>query len=216
MSEWGINQLDSKFDGEVSNRVEFTGQNWAGSSWKRSIIRPMSDPDLIDAQLAPLLQFIEEGIPFNKHLGLTVELLQPGRAVLRVPWAENLVGDIFRPSVHGGVTSMLIDTAGGCACFTKLHDVRDRASTVDLRVDYLRPMAGKDLYCQAELLRLGNHVAVCRMEVFGGPGPWLGGPVDAKVVATGQGAYNIIRKGDSLAVLEAFDGLGGDPEKPEG
>ncbi len=163
----------------------------------------------IDRRYAPLVQFIEQGIPFNAHLGLTVELLDDGRAVLRVPWAQHLVGDVFRPSVHGGVTSMLIDTAGGCCCFTRLMDPADRASTVDLRVDYLRPMAGKDLYCEAEVIRLGNKVAVCGMEVYGGPGPWLGGPADSKVIATGRAVYNILRKGDSLAALQAIDGLGG-------
>jgi uncharacterized protein (TIGR00369 family) len=163
---------------------------------------------IIEARFEPLVQFIEQGIPFNKHLGLTCELLDEGRAVLRIPWAPELIGDVLRPAVHGGVTSMLIDTAGGCCCFTQLMDPGDRASTVDLRVDYLRPMANEDLYCQAKLIRLGNKVAVCRMEVFSGPGPWNGGDEDAKIIATGQGVYNVIRKGDSLAMLQAIDLLG--------
>jgi len=165
----------------------------------------MSDLPLIADGFSPLVDFIEGGIPFNLHLGLKVELLRAGEAVLRIPWGDHLVGDVFRPSVHGGVTSMLIDTAGGCVCFTQLMNPEDRASTVDLRVDYLRPAAHLDLYCQAAIIRLGNKVAVCRMEVFSGPSPWVGGPADAKPIATGQGVYNVLRQGEGGGPGDKFD-----------
>ena len=77
-------------------------------------------------------------------------------------------------------------------------------------MDYLRPTAGDDLYCEAEVIRLGNKVAVCGMQVFAGPGPWLDGPADSKVIATGRAVYNIVRKGDSMVALQAYDRLRGD------
>ena len=143
----------------------------------------------IDRRYAPLVQFIEQGIPFNAHLGLTVELLDDGRAVLRVPWAQHLVGDVFRPSVHGGVTSMLIDTAGGCCCFTRLMDPADRASTVDLRVDYLRPGRQELLRGQGRVMRMGNRVGVADMHVSSVAEP-------DRVIASGKGVYNISRRPD--------------------
>lgn len=149
-----------------------------------------------EPRFAPLVQFLEQGIPFNRHLGLRVILLDPGRAVCCVPWADHLIGDALRPAIHGGVTSMLIDTTGGCACFTQMMKGSDRMSTLDLRVDYLRPLAHADTYCQAQVMRLGNRVGVCRMEVFAGRSPWVGGAADALPVATGQGVYNLVRKGD--------------------
>lgn len=146
----------------------------------------MSDADdaLSPERAAELIEWFERGIPFNVMLGLRVDAFTRGRAVLRLPWQDALVGDVARPSLHGGVTSMLADTAGGAACFAMLDRPTDRVSTVDLRVDYLRPGAGEDVVCRAEVLRMGNRVGVTRMEVF----------VGETNVATGHGVYNILRR----------------------
>jgi len=141
--------------------------------------------------LPRIIQFMEEGIPFNRYVGVKCVSIGQGECVLRVPWRDELVGDPFRPAVHGGVTSMLVDTAGGAACFSLLERYTDRVSTVDMRVDYLRPGAGGDLYCRGRVIRMGNRVAVTRMEVFVGQVDDPAGPI-----ATGSGVYNVLRKGD--------------------
>jgi uncharacterized protein (TIGR00369 family) len=134
-----------------------------------------------------LITWFERGIPFNHHLGLRLDALERGHAVLRIPWRAELVGDVERPAVHGGVTSMLVDTAGGAACFAMLDHESDRVSTVDLRVDYLRPGGGEDLVCAATIVRMGNRVAVARMEVYSGH-------LSSPPFATGHGVYNILRR----------------------
>jgi uncharacterized protein (TIGR00369 family) len=139
-----------------------------------------------------LREWFERGIPFNRMLGLVVERIERGHAVLRMPWRDELVGDLARNAVHGGVTSMLVDTAGGAACFAMLDAEDDRVSTVDLRVDYLRPGGAADLWCRAEIVRMGNRVGVARMEVYSGGLPAPGAP--AKPIATGQGVYNVVRR----------------------
>ena len=145
-------------------------------------------------ELRRFAAFMQDQIPFNRLLGIRVDLLESGRCVLRVPWRDELVGDPFRPTVHGGVTSALLDTAGGTACFSMLESYEDRVSTVDLRVDYLRPGAGQDLVCLADVVRMGNRVAVARMEVHLGELPEPGD--GAAPLATGQGVYNVLRRGD--------------------
>lgn len=146
----------------------------------------MSIPE-IDPRLAPLLQFIEAGIPFNQYLGLKVIGLVRGECWLRIPAAAHLVGDPFRPAIHGGVISTLADVAGGAACFTMMKSHRDRVSTVDLRIDYLRPgVADRDLVGGARVLRMGNKVAVVRIEVFSGDDR-------ESPVAFGQAVYSVLR-----------------------
>jgi len=145
-----------------------------------------------DARREFLRHWFEQGIPFNRMLGLVVERIERGHAVLRMPWRDELVGDVARGAVHGGVTSMLVDTTGGAACFAMLDEDEDRVSTVDLRVDYLRPGAPADLWCRAEIVRMGNRVGVARMEVFSGGLPDPGSP--ARPIATGQGVYNVVRR----------------------
>ena len=147
-------------------------------------------PD-IDEHLGPLADFMERGIPFNRHLGMKVASLSVGACRLELPFDEVLVGDPTRPALHGGVISTLADTAGGLACFSTLESAEDRVSTVDLRVDYLRPAPPQTLWCAAHVVRAGNRVAVTRMEVFAGEGE----PNErSEPVATATGVYNVVRR----------------------
>lgn len=117
--------------------------------------------------LAGIARFMEARIPFNRHFGLKVAGIEPGRVVLRLPWADHLVGDPIRPALHGGVTSMLLDNAGGVAAFSTFTTGRDRCSTIDLRIDYLGPgPVGRDLFAEARVVRRGKRVVFCRMEAY--------------------------------------------------
>lgn len=150
---------------------------------------PDPDPALAPKRHATLVEWFERGIAFNRAMGLRVDALARGSCVLRIPWRDDFVGDEQRAALHGGVTSMICDTAGGCACFTMLDRDSDRVATVDLRVDYLRPGGPADVVCHARVVRMGNRVAVARMEVFSGV-PREG----ADPIATGQAVYNIVRR----------------------
>jgi uncharacterized protein (TIGR00369 family) len=132
-----------------------------------------------------LKHFFEERIRFNALLRMKVEHLGPGTATLRVPYFDDLVGDPFRPALHGGVVSTLVDTVGGMAAFTAVRP-GDRVATVDLRVDYLLPAAPADLIGEAKIVRIGNRVAVCDMLVHQGD--------PQRHVATGKGVYNVTRR----------------------
>jgi uncharacterized protein (TIGR00369 family) len=134
-----------------------------------------------------LARFFEENVNFNKLLGIKVDELRDGHARLRVPFRDELVGDPFRLVLHGGVLSSLIDTAGGMAGFTTVTP-DDRLSTVDLRVDYLRPAGAEDLVAEAKVLRVGNRVAVCDIVVHHGD--------PERPVATGTAVYNVRRAAD--------------------
>lgn len=132
-----------------------------------------------------LLDFFEHRIPFNAWLGMKVEQVGGGRARVRVPFRPELVGDPLRPALHGGVLSALADTAGGLAAWGALPDPSTgRLATVDLRVDYLRPGRLEDLVCDAELVRLGNRVAVTKMAL------WQAGDHG---VAEARAVYNVVR-----------------------
>ncbi len=131
--------------------------------------------------LAALITFFEEGIPFNRHLGLKVDRLGTDTVVLRAPFAPHLVGDPFRPAIHGGVISTLADTAGGLAVFAQVADLDARVSTVDLRIDYYAPGAMLDLIAEATVVRLGNRVGVVRILIHQGGPP----------IAEGKGVYNV-------------------------
>lgn len=130
-----------------------------------------------------LIRFFEEGIPFNRYLGLKVVDISAGHCTLRVPYQPALVGDASRPAIHGGVISSLADTAGGLAVFSMAGSVEARVSTVDLRVDYYSPAPLEDLYAVAEVVRLGNRVGIARIAIHSGD--------PTRVLAEGKGVYNV-------------------------
>ncbi|MCA9587741.1 MAG: hotdog fold thioesterase [Myxococcales bacterium] len=136
-----------------------------------------------------LRQIMEELIPFNRFLGVRVTEARDGFARLEIPFRPELVGDPLRPALHGGVLSALADTAGGMAVWMGIADPAGRVSTIDLRVDYLRPGRLEVLVAEATVVRLGNRVGVADVRLF-----HPDAPNDA--VATGKGVYNIMIKKD--------------------
>ena len=131
-----------------------------------------------------LKHLMEEAIPFNRLLGVRLAHLERGKARLEVPFREELVGDPLRPALHGGVLSALADAAGGAAVWASVDDERARISTIDLRIDYLRPARLELIVAEASVVRLGNRVGVVDVRLFH-PG------AEAETTATGKGVYNI-------------------------
>jgi uncharacterized protein (TIGR00369 family) len=140
-----------------------------------------------------LIRFFEEGIPFNQHLGMKVLAMDGlkeaadhrsfGSCRVLIPYKPALVGDPFRPALHGGVLSTLADTAGGLAVFAAVGTLEARVSTVDLRVDYYEPAALEELVAEADVVRLGNRVGVARIRLLQG----------SRLVGEGKGVYNVKR-----------------------
>ncbi|MFO0679673.1 MAG: thioesterase family protein [Polyangiaceae bacterium] len=138
----------------------------------------------MDAELVK--KIMEEYVPFNRLLGIQVTGLAKGFVRMEIPFRTELIGDGRRPALHGGVISALADTAGGAAVWTGTPDDESRVSTIDLRIDYLRPGRAETLVAEAQVVRVGNRVGVVDMRVFHPDRP-------EETVATGKGVYNIAR-----------------------
>ena len=145
-----------------------------------------------------LRHLAEELIPFNRMLGLRAETIERGRVVFAVPFRDDLIGDPYRRALHGGVISMLADTAGGFAVWSCVDDPRVRISTIDLRVDYLQPGREDALVAEATIVRAGNTVGVADVRLYQ--------PSDeARTIATGKGVYALRRAKTSLEEARATE-----------
>jgi len=128
-------------------------------------------------------QLAEELIPFNKWIGLKVEHLARGHVTLSIPWRDELIGDPVRQAIHGGVISMLADTAGGfCVWTTMDNPALGRVSTVDLRVDYLRPGRREKLVGDATTVRVGAKLGWADVRLYHPSAA-------AELIATARGVY---------------------------
>ncbi|WP_108259477.1 PaaI family thioesterase [Mangrovicoccus ximenensis] len=122
-------------------------------------------------------------LPQARALGLKVEHVEPGMAILSMPWSERLVGDPETGVIHGGAVSTLMDTCSGGAVITHPDVAEQVTATLDLRIDYMRPAApGKTIYARAECYHVTRTVAFVRAQA------WTGGDED-RPVAAATGAF---------------------------
>lgn len=128
-------------------------------------------------------QVFQNAIPFNKLLGLKLELMEPGKAVISVEMKPEFIGDPLKQILHGGVLSTLIDVTGGATGFSVLDFPRETSlNTIDMRVDYVRMGKGTKFTCEGSIIRKGNRILVTRCDVKNEEG---------KLIALGTATYNI-------------------------
>ncbi len=130
---------------------------------------------------------IEEKIPFNRFIGLKVVEAKEGFVVLKILFRPEFIGDPRRPALHGGLTSMILDSVGGAAGMTTLRSTKDRLATIDLRVDYLQPGDTEDLFAEGKIVKSGNRIIFTHMIAFQGD--------HKRIVAEGRGVYHVRRIG---------------------
>ena len=143
------------------------------------------DPETLER----VREFFARGIPFNNFLGMEVGALEEGFARVRIPFRSEFVGDPFRPALHGGVVATLVDATGGAAVWSSLS-IADRVSTIDIRVDYLRPGRLEEVVAEARVRRVGNRVGVAQIVAFHPSAP-------DEHIAEAMGVYAIRRESDA-------------------
>lgn len=120
-------------------------------------------------------------IPQAVAIGVHVHSHDNGRAVVSVPYREDLVGDPDTGVIAGGVITTLLDHASGQACHSALAEHTSLA-TLDLRIDYMRPAKpGLEIFAEAHCYKVTRSVAFVRATAHDGD------PTDP--VATAQAAF---------------------------
>lgn len=66
--------------------------------------------------------------------------------------------------LHGGVTATMADAAAGMA-ITRLTGGKKRITTVEMKLNYFRPVPGGKLRARAYVIRLGSQIAVARVDL---------------------------------------------------
>ncbi len=141
----------------------------------------------VERYLAGVKRFMEVEIPFNKFLGVCAGRIERDFVQLILPFRPEFLGNYHKGALHGGVLSTLADTAGGAAVFAAA-DLGDVVSTIDLRIDYLRPAGALDTIAEARVVRMGGRVGVARIQI------WQGEAEGRQLVAESTGVYNVRRQ----------------------
>jgi uncharacterized protein (TIGR00369 family) len=141
-----------------------------------------------------LRRLYDERLPFNRVLGITVTSVTSDGGAMAFSMREDLIGNVFHRTLHGGVISSVLDAVGGLTASASLapraaglseEEVKGmfaQVGTIDLRVDYLRPGRGNRFSASGRVMRSGRKVAVVRMEMHN---------EDKLLVAVGTGTYMV-------------------------
>ncbi len=137
--------------------------------------------DISDEEKARILQErLQMGfnmVPFNQVIGLTISEMSSQAIKAEFAMKPQLVGNMFKQILHGGVIATALDTVGGAMAMSGAYvalkgtpkDERsariNRLATIDMRIDYLRAGRGELFTATASLLRVGKQVCVTRMEL---------------------------------------------------
>ena len=104
-----------------------------------------------------------DDVPFAKLLGIEVDSLEPGHAVLSMPMRDDLMrnGGI----AHGGAVATLIDSAMAFAIIQLLGE-NEHSFTVDITIHYLRPLSAGTARASARVVRAGKRVITVSAELL--------------------------------------------------
>ena len=104
-----------------------------------------------------------DDVPFAKLLGIEVDTLEPGHAVLSMKMRDDLMRN--GAIAHGGAVATLIDSAMAFAIVHSLGE-DEHTVTVDLTIHYLRPLSHGTARASARVVRAGKRVITVAAELF--------------------------------------------------
>jgi uncharacterized protein (TIGR00369 family) len=122
----------------------------------------MSTGELSTARASEIRAILER-IPYAKLLGFKIEDLEMGGATMEMEIREELMRN--QGIVHGGAIASLIDSAMAFATLSLLEPGQ-RTTTVDLTVNFLRPISSGKATARAKVVRAGRRIIVLSAEVF--------------------------------------------------
>ncbi len=100
--------------------------------------------------------------PYLKLLGIELIEITEEKTVMSLAMQEKLCQPY--KLLHGGATASLIDTAMAFAVIAAIG-TEDKATTVDLTVQYLRPHTEGKVICTAKVTRAGKRLLFLSAEV---------------------------------------------------
>ena len=102
-------------------------------------------------------------IPFAKLLGIEVVEITSGRAKLSLTIKDDLKRNYG--IVHGGAIASLIDSATAFATLSLLEPGQ-RTTTIDLTVQFLRPLSSGHAIAEAKVVRAGRRIFSVSADVY--------------------------------------------------
>ena len=105
----------------------------------------------------PLQNFLSLTIPYWSTIGMEVLTADLGVATVRVRYGTGLLNS--NRVVHGGVIFSAADAAIAVALLSLLK-AGDRIATIEMKINFVRAVAEKDVIAEARIVHPGSRTAV--------------------------------------------------------
>jgi uncharacterized protein (TIGR00369 family) len=132
-------------------------------------------------------------LPFVKLMGMKLVSAADGKSVMRCTIRQVLRNTAG--TLHGGVMGALVDMSVATA-LRSVMPLSSRMTTVEYKVNFLRPVSGGTVTAYGTLLRRGATIAVGSTEIRGG---------EEEVVAFGSATYYIRKTPEKRNVPAIMD-----------
>src|SRR5687768_13486012 len=116
--------------------------------------------------------------PFSKSLGVQIIEFANGLCVCTLELNEQLLNT--HKAAHGGVIYSLADIGMGVALYSTLEK-DEQCSTIEIKINYLKPVYSGGLVCSARVIQKGRSIAVLESDVKN----------DEKIIAKAMGTFSI-------------------------
>lgn len=117
-----------------------------------------------------------------RYLGIEIITNDKGQSGVKINNTENLKQ--VHGNLHGGIIATAIDTAMAVTVNEAIGP-EQYAVTVELKVNYLLPVADSDIYAFATLVKNGKRLFMATVQVY---------DEEQNIVAIGSGTFSIINK----------------------
>ena len=131
------------------------------------------NPNFKDA----LLNRLPERMAFWKLLGIEFVDVKKGRAKMRMPFDDKLTNSTGVG--HGGALFTLADSAGSMA-LVSMVDKGEKVTTVEMKINFLKPFTRGDVFAEASILHCGRNTALGDVEIK---------DQDGKLIAKGSATF---------------------------
>lgn len=130
--------------------------------------------------------------PFAELIGLHVEQQTAGESTLTLLAGEKHMNP--HNVVHGAVLYALADTGMGAALYPTLAP-GEFCATIEIKINYFKPVLSGRLVCKTQLLNRGKSVANLESRIY----------LEQALVAQANGNYAVIRPSSQVACTDHND-----------
>jgi uncharacterized protein (TIGR00369 family) len=130
-----------------------------------------------EARYREIMRSRRDPSTYYAYLGMSLEGLGEGTSRFVMTAAPHFLnaGGV----VHGGALASIADAAIAAALATLVDPEREIMATVEMKINYIAPVRGGDILCEAQIIQRGRSVAVGESSVYDGEGKLV-----AKAMAT--------------------------------